>query len=120
MKIYLSHSTQYDFLNELYRPLQASPLNTKHEIIYFLSDDSPDKTKNSKEVIRTSDVVIADVSIRSIGIGMELGWADAFEKRIILIHQKEAQLSKYLKLLTEEIISYESSQDLVRQLEQIL
>ena len=41
------------------------------------------ESATSKEVIRTSDLVIADISYPSTGVGIELGWADCFNIRVI-------------------------------------
>ena len=120
MKIYLSHSSKYNYQNELYLPLKQSKLNSLHEINYFLEDDTPENVKNSKQVIKESDLIIAEISIKSIAIGMELGWADAFGKPIILIYKQGVPISKYMGILTEDIIEYSDPQDLISKLETCL
>jgi len=47
MKIYLAHSTSFDFKNEFYKPLENSQLNLKHDFILPHKDfDKPFASKN--------------------------------------------------------------------------
>ncbi|MEK7592479.1 MAG: hypothetical protein AAB508_03745 [Patescibacteria group bacterium] len=110
MKIYVCHSKKFDFKNELYVPLRNSPLNTKHEILF---PHETEKFINSKEIIRASDFVIAEVSYPSTAEGFELGWADCFEKQILCIYKDGTKPSGSLKVITEKIISYSDSSDMV-------
>jgi hypothetical protein len=74
MKIYVSHSTSFDFKEELYKPIRSSDLNSIHEIILPHED--------SNEQFKTLDLfksggcklIIAEVSYPSTGQGIELGW----------------------------------------------
>lgn len=120
VKIYLSHSTKYDYKKEFYEPLKQSILNKIHDINYFLQDDSPAKVKNSKEIIKDCDLIIADITFQSTAIGIEIGWADAFNKKIILIYKKGSTVSKYMSLISEDIIEYADSSDLINKLEKIV
>jgi nucleoside 2-deoxyribosyltransferase len=43
--------------------------------------------------IKKSDIVIAELSYKSIGIGLELGFAKAKRKKIIYLHKKGNPLS---------------------------
>lgn len=117
MKIYVSHSTKFDYNRELYQPLRASELNKKHEIVL---PHEGGKNINSKEVIKNSDLVLAEVSLPAMGQGIELGWADAFDRPIICLYQSDKEFSPYLKYLTEKFISYRDSLDLIQQLEKLL
>ena len=76
MKIYISHSTGFDYQKELYEPIKNSELYNSHEIIF--PHDKSSEVSNSKEVIKGCDMVIAEVSYPSTGMGIELGWADGF------------------------------------------
>lgn len=110
MKIYVCHSKKFDFKKELYLPLRNSPLTTKHEIIF------PHETEefiNTKEIIRNSDLIIAEVSYPSIAEGIELGWADSFGKPILCIYKNDTKPSGSLKVITEKIIAYSDASDMV-------
>jgi hypothetical protein len=120
MKIYLSHTTKYDFQNELYALLKQSKLHKLHEINYFLDDDHPTRVKNSQEVIKVTNLVIADISIQSTAIGIELGWANAYNVPIILIYKAGTPVSKYMSTVSDRIIEYKDSTDLITKLEEIV
>lgn len=111
MKIYLVHSSKYNFREELYKPLQNSDLNKKYEIIYLY--DQTDTPGSTKDLINSCDLVIAEVSLNSIACGIEIGWANSFDIPLVFIHKKDATPSKFLPLLSTNIISYNDSDDLV-------
>ncbi len=97
MKIYVTHSTGFNFKQELYLPLRKSPLNTQHAI--SLPHEGNSMT-NSKELIKQTDLVVAEVSYPSTGQGIELGWADSFRVPIICISQEGKKVSGSLQVIT--------------------
>ncbi len=106
MKIYVSHSTSFDFNQELYTPIRNSELNNKHEII--LPHEESDKQYNTLELFKSGEceLVIAEVSYPSTGQGIELGWARLLEIPIIAIHKNDHKFSGAIHLLTKEIHTY--------------
>ena len=120
MKIYLAHSTKYDYQTELYKPIKESSLNQKHKFIFFMDEISKGGVKSSKETIRNSDMLIAEISKKSTGVGIELGWADIFQIPIICIYKKGSKPSKHLKILTKDFIEYTNSKDLIENLKKLL
>lgn len=74
MKIYVSHTSSYDYTNQLYTPLRLSKLNSRHEI--FLPHEPNEVPINTKAIIEACDIVLAEVSYPSTGQGIELGWAN--------------------------------------------
>ena len=118
MKIYLVHSSKYNFREELYKPLQNSDLNKKHEIIYLY--DRTDEPGSTKDLIKSCDLVVAEVSANSIACGIEIGWADSLDIPIIFIHKSDIEPSKFLPLLSTNIISYVGSEDLVDSLKKMI
>jgi len=117
MKIYICHSTNFDFKKELYEPIKNSSLS-KHEII-FPHEQGSDFT-NSKEIISTCDLIIAEVSHPSTGVGIELGWADKDKKRIILTYKKGSIISKSVNTVSDEMIEYEGEEDLIEKISNTL
>ncbi len=113
MKIYVSHLRDYDFLNELYNPLKNSKLNSEHE--FFLPHEGG-KHINTKDILKTSNLVLAEVSFPSTGQGIELGWANMLDVPILCIHKEGAKTAGSLKYLTQDFISYTDSQDLIEKL----
>lgn len=114
MKIYLVHSSKSNFREELYQPLKHSELNKLHTIVYLY--DETDNPGSTKELIRGCDLIIAEVSNNSIACGIEIGWANAFGKKIIFIHKSEIQPSRFLPIISENIISYSNSIELIDKL----
>jgi hypothetical protein len=116
MKIYVCHSTAFDYEAELYEPLKRE-FATMHEII--LPHDSG-ADFNSSEVIKTSDIVLAEASYPSTGQGIELGWADAAGVPIVCIYKADAQPSGALRHIAKDLVSYVDEVDMVGKITQLL
>lgn len=119
MKIYLAHATRFDFQNELYAPLRASPLWAAHEWI-LPHAESKEIVFDSRPVIQTCDLMVAEVSYPSTGMGIEMGWALAHGVQIVAIHRKDAKPSGAVSSVAKTVTTYQDDQDLVRVLGQIL
>lgn len=119
MKIYLAHSSKLNYKDDLYDPIRRSTLNKEHEIIYFC-DDPAYTNKSSKEIILQSDVVIAEISEESTGLGIEIGWANANGIRIIFIHKTGKAIKEYMKSISAEIVEYDSTETLIDSLKKLL
>ena len=120
MKLYLSHATSFDYKKELYEPLRKSKLNKMYEII--MPHENSTDLFNSKDFLKSDskNIMIAEISYPSIGLGIELGWANAFGNKIICIYKKDAKLSSSVKVVTKNIIAYENSKDLIDKLSETL
>lgn len=118
MKIYVAHASSFDFQHELYDFLRKSRLNKRHEFI--LPHEHSSEPQNSKEKIREYDLVLAEVSYPSTGMGIELGWADAFGIPIVCVHRKDAQISSSLKTVTNVFLAYEDLQEMAQKIESYL
>src|SRR3990167_1351123 len=103
MKIYIAHSKDFDYKNELYAPLRDSRLNSQHEI--FLPHET-DQFINTKEIVEKSDMVIAEVSYPATGEGIELGWADSFRIPIVCLYKEGTKPSQSLKAVSETVVAY--------------
>lgn len=117
MKIYVAHSRQFDFKNDLYRPLQQSSLTKSHQFIFPHQNDT---FINSKPIIKNCDLVIAEISYPSIGEGVELGWANDAGVKIICAYHKGSPKPSSLSLLTDTFVIYQQPDDLINQLETLL
>ena len=111
MKIYVSHSKDFDFQNELYKPLKESHLPIEFIFPHELSKN----TFNSQELFqkRGCDYVLAEVSRPSTGQGIELGWADVYQIPIVCIYKKGSKPAGSLKVITDTIVEYENLSDLI-------
>lgn len=120
MKIYVSHSTNFDFAKELYEPLTNSALGIVHYFIFPHKDSL--EPYPSKELLqeRKCDLVLAEVSLPSTGQGIELGWANFSGVKIICVHKRGAKISDSLTAVSRKFISYTDKNDLVAELSKIL
>ncbi|TAL14179.1 hypothetical protein EPN95_04205 [Patescibacteria group bacterium] len=114
MKIYLSHSTNYDYEKDLYGPLKTSSMGREHQILF--PHDTENSSANSKDPILHGDLVIAEVSYPSTGQGIELGWANDGDMPILCIYKKNAKISSALRFITNELIEYENEEDMLNKL----
>lgn len=118
MKIYISHSSQYDYINKIYKPIKMSDLY-KSNIFYFPHEDS-NKIANTKEIISKYDLIIAEVSLPATGQGIELGWADYAKTPILCIYKKGAKISSSIKLITNNFIEYENEKDMIEKVSEFI
>ncbi len=105
MKIYVAHSRKFDFRKELYEPVRNSCLNDVHEFI--LPHEDSGELFDSKEFFQDGcDLVVAEVSYPSIGLGIELGWANACGVRVVCFCKKGFVVSGASKAISDDIIEY--------------
>lgn len=114
MKIYLTHSTSFDYKNELYIPIRESDLNNQHEIV--LPHEKSDKPFDSKKYFDECNLVIAEVSYPSTGQGIELGWANIKNIPIICFYKTGTKPSGSIKAVSNKIIEYIDKNDLIKKL----
>jgi hypothetical protein len=110
-RIYVTHSTGFDYRSELYSVLRNSALNEKYDLI--LPHEKGEKVANSKKVIASSNLVIAEVSHPSTGQGIELGWADSADVPILCIYMFGKNVSQSLRTITNRFISYKTDRDML-------
>lgn len=109
MKIQLWHARDSDFQAELYTPLKGSSFFHEHE--WILPHDWEEV--NSRESLKTVDIFIAEVSHGATWLGIELGFASLYGKKILCIYKKWSHISSSLKYLIEDFIEYDDSEDMV-------
>lgn len=113
MKIYVGHSTSYDYKNELYKPIINSNLMNEHE---FLFPHLNNNSFNSHDVIKNSDLFIAEVSYPTLGLGIEIGRAEMQNKKILCIYKNNVKVSSSLKYVNVDLLSYDDEIDLVNKI----
>lgn len=118
MKIYVAHSSGFDYQENLYKPLKDSELNKFHEIT--LPHEKSTAQFNSKEYLKECDLVVAEVSYPSTGQGIELGWANLYDVLIICIFKSGTKPSSSIKSVTETFIEYENPIDMIEKLRDYL
>lgn len=117
MKLYLTHSTDYDYKMLLYTPLKKA-FQAEHDI--FLPHESDSQGVESRKIITTSDVVLAEVSLPSTGQGIELGWANDAGVNIVCFYQKGTKPSGALRFISKTFIEYSDSDALIAQFRTLL
>lgn len=110
MKIFVSHSTKFNYEEELYIPLQNSELNDQHEFVFPREGG---ETINVKDVIRDCDIVLAEVSNPTFEQGLELGWANGAYVTTICFYKAGVQPSPILQQVSDSVNVYNSMEDLI-------
>lgn len=118
MKIYVSHSTNFDFKKELYTPLKKiiSPS------LLILPHEKNHKPTFTKDIFaqKKCSFILAEVSYPSTGQGIELGWASLVDIPIVCIYKKTAAISSSLQLITSRYIPYKHISDIHDEVLQII
>lgn len=114
MKIYVGHSSSFDFQNALYAPLKKSDLAKNHHFIF--PHDVALEPQSTRETICNCDLFMAEVSHPSTGLGIEIGWANVARRNILCIYKTGSRPSAALKIITQQFLEYKNSADLIEQL----
>ncbi len=109
MKIQISHLKNYDFVTEIYTPIKTSGLREEHEFI--LPHETPETKINSKETLKTVDLLIAEVSYPATGQGIELWFANIYDKPILCLYKKWFAIAGSLKYISNDIREYSNSEE---------
>ena len=118
LNIYVAHSNKFNYIKKLYEPIKNAKSLSMHN--FFFPHDEVNKLVNTKEIIKDSDLIIADVSCPSIGLGIELGWADYLKIPILCISEKGLEYSSSLKFITNNFLEYDNPRNLIEKLEKYL
>jgi hypothetical protein len=111
MQIYVGHSKKIDYKNELYKPIRESQLNSEHTFV--LPHEHSTEPYNSKEFLDSCHLFIAEVSCNSMGLGIELGWANAKGVPTVCVHKKGSTPSTSLNIIARPSLEYEDTGDLM-------
>lgn len=118
MNIYISHSTSFDFKNELYKPLRETTFTDT----FILPHETSDLQYPVKELFdaKKCNMVIAEVSFPSTGQGIELGWANDRGISIVCFYKKGSVYSRSLTTISDTFIEYTNSADLLEKIKKLL
>jgi len=114
------------YFDEVVEALKVVFASKNKELLVFV--DKYDFNKNQeREMMQTafdeidsSDILIAELSSKSIGVGIEIGYAYAKEKEIFYLRKKGADYSTTAAGCSNKIIEYNNEEDLVEQIEELL
>ncbi len=114
-KIYIAHSSDFDFKSELYKPLRNSELNSLYEIT--LPHENDQEPFESRKLLKSNcDLLIAEVSYPSTGLGIELGWANIYNVPVICIYKTGTKFSSALKTVSDTLIEYSNEKEMISKL----
>ena len=113
MKIFVSHSSGYDYKSKIYEPIRKSDMYENNEFIF---PHDGNEMLNTKEIIEKSDLIIAEVSLPSTGQGIELAWADFAKAPVLCIYEKNSKISSTLKFITNDFIEYDGADDMINKI----
>ncbi|MBR5389149.1 hypothetical protein IK146_01145 [Candidatus Saccharibacteria bacterium] len=118
MKIYIAHPANMDYENEIYEPLRNDSFFSRHELIFPHEESS--KIINTRDDYRNVDIVIAECSRPSTGVGIELGWFYDEKKPIYCFYKTGMKPSGSVAAVAKEVIEYYDSNDLVNKIKNII
>ncbi len=119
MKIYVAHSRTINFIDDLYNPIINSQ-KLKEYSFYFSHSDNTKETNNNYNFYKQFDLIIAEVSQPSTGLGIELGWTNILQIPILCIYKKGSKITNSLNTVTNKYIEYINDEDLVDKIHEFL
>ncbi len=85
----------------------------------FKANQEKEMMKVAFEEIDSSDFLIAELTTKSIGVGIEIGYAFAKEKPIFYLRKKDSEYSTTASGCSVSVIAYENELDLVEVVEKV-
>lgn len=116
MKIYVAHSKQINYIDELYKPLRNDMFFNNHKLI--LPHENNQENTNTRDFYKSIDVLIAECSKPATGLGIELAWAYDDNKPIYCFVKKKEKISNSIKAITNNIFEYTDELDLINQIKE--
>jgi len=75
---------------------------------------------NSLERMKSIDLMVAEVSFSSTGLGIEIGWANALDIPVVCIHKSGTVPSTAISGVSREVIECEGREELKRVVREIV
>ena len=118
MKVYVAHSREINFEKDLYQEIRKSEELQKYEII--LPHEKNESNFQGRAFYKTIDVLIAEVSERATGLGIELGWCYDDHKPIYCIYREGSKISSSIKAVTNHFYEYKNNKEMIEIIKNIL
>ena len=117
MRIYVAHSREFDYLNELYRPLQSDPYFKEFDLIL---PHETNESNHNRDFYKSIDLFIVECSYASTGLGIELGFAYDDNKAIYCIYKSDRKPSSSINVVTKNIYEYYDINDMIKTIKVII
>jgi len=118
MKIYVGHSKDMNYMNDLYKPIRELEKNI--EDTFYFPHERLKNNNHDRGFCDDFDLFLAEVSVPAIGLGIELGWASDRNIPIYCLYKKGKKVSNSLKSVTNNFYEYETAEDLTNQILKII
>lgn len=109
-------SEEINVIKEVLLKHNLQPLVFVDEYVFSPEQDKEMMAQATHD-ISVSSLLIAEMSEKAIGVGLEVGYAVALHIPILYIKNEEAEYSKTVGGVSAKVLSYKDAQDLATQLE---
>lgn len=86
----------------------------------FRTDQEKEMMKTAFEEIDSSDFLVAELSTKSIGVGIEIGYASAKNKAVFYLRHKGSEYSTTASGSSDYVVEYENKLELVEKMDELL
>ena len=86
----------------------------------FDPDQEKEMMAQAAKDISESSLLIAELTEKAIGVGLEVGYAAALKIPVVYLKQKDAEYSKTVGGLSTKVISYKDANDLKKKVSEYL
>jgi hypothetical protein len=108
MRIYFGHSSNMDY-KRLYNLIKN--YESSHDMV--LPHEFSKDPFVSKDFMKGIQLFIAEVSLPSTGLGIELAWAKDADIPIFFFYKKGSKISDCLKLISKNFVEYDDDKDFI-------
>ena len=98
LNIYFMHSEKFDYNNLLYKKVLSSSVCLNHNLILPMAKEFQESYR--KDLLNKADIVVAEVSNPSFGLGLELKWLLKEEKPKLFLSLNNEIPKKYQKYVS--------------------
>ena len=117
----ISYSKRDQFNNEIAKLVNEAKKLGIDVLVFvdrynFTNNQEDEMMQAAFKEIDASDFLIAELTYKSIGVGIEVGYAFAKNKPIIYIRKKNSAYSTTTAGCADKIIIYKNTADLIKQL----
>ena len=110
---------EIEVLKNILQNHDIQPLVFVDEYIFDPEQEKEMMAQAAKDISESS-LLIAELTEKAIGVGLEVGYAAALKIPVVYLKQKDAEYSKTVGGLSTEVISYKDVNDLEEKVSEYL